>query len=96
MNLTDREMLARILGLVEGSGSIDKSKLVKEITDHLEKPINKPAITYRNFDNILPNNNTSAWPKGVLFHNSNLENIQATGWQSIDRDDAYRCCLGDK
>jgi hypothetical protein len=45
MNLTDREMLARILGLVEGSGSIDKNKLIKEITDHLEKSTTVPTRT---------------------------------------------------
>ena len=55
MNLTDREMLARILGLVEGSGSIDKSKLVKEITDHLEKSIHVGQELARRLEKFTEN-----------------------------------------
>jgi len=55
MNLTDRELLARILGLVESSGSIDKFKLVKEITDHLEKPIHVGQELVRRLKNFTEN-----------------------------------------
>jgi hypothetical protein len=55
MNLTDRELLTRILGLVESSGSIDKFKLVKEITDHLEKPIHVGQELVRKLKNFTEN-----------------------------------------
>jgi len=55
MNLTDREMLARILGLVESSGSINKFKLVKEITDHLKKPIHVGQELVRRLEKFTEN-----------------------------------------
>jgi hypothetical protein len=50
MNLTDREMLIKVWGMLEKFDLVGGKELAKEIQDHLEKPVVLPKLTFRTPD----------------------------------------------
>jgi hypothetical protein len=57
MNLTDREMLIKVWGMLEKFDMVGGKELAKEIKDHLEKAVVPPKISIRepfNKDNNTP------------------------------------------
>lgn len=57
MNLTDREMLIKVWGILEKFDMAGGKELAKEIKDHLEKAVVPPKISIRepfNKDNSTP------------------------------------------
>jgi len=99
MNLTDREMLIKVWGMLEKFDLVGGKELAKEIQDHLEKVVVPPKINFRTLDPapstpdpVVYYKGTTPWPTTMPMVWNNDREYKMSNTSGTMSQAASSCC----